>query len=192
MPKSVGTRSIWTALPLLAAMALAACSTPPPPPPAPPPAPPPEAPQPPPGPPSASSDQDFISQAMGMNASEVGTGRLAEGKAASKAVKAFAGRMIADHSAANKRLAALAHHLKIDAAPPPDQPPPDLLAASGPDFDKAYIGMAIRAHQDAIALFESEAKGGQDPRVKHYARSLLPTLHHHLHEAEALGKKLGA
>lgn len=127
-----------------------------------------------------------------MNAAEIGMGRLAHGKAASKAVKAFAARMVTDHSGANHRLAALAKHLKIEASPAPDQPPPDLVAASGPDFDKAYIGMAIKAHQDAIALFESEAKGGQDVRVKRYARGMLPALRHHLHEAETIGHKLGA
>jgi putative membrane protein len=76
-------------------------------------------------------------------------------------------------------------------SPPPDQPPPELLTSSGPDFDKAYISLAIKAHQDMIALFESEANSGQDPRAKRVARSMLAELHHHLHEAEAIGKKLG-
>jgi putative membrane protein len=186
-------RSVWTALPLLVLIALAGCATPPPPPAAPPPAaPPPEAPPLPPGPPGASSDQDFINQAMGMNAAEIGAGRLAHGKAASKAVKAYAARMITDHTQADKHLAALAKRLNIQPSPPPDQPPPDLLTASGPDFDKQYIALMVKSHQDAIALFESEANGGQDPRLKHYARSMLPTLHHHLHEAEAIGQKLGS
>lgn len=127
-----------------------------------------------------------------MGAAEIGMGRLAEGKAASKSVKALAARMVADHSHANQRLAALAKHLKIDVTPTPDQPPPDLLTSSGPAFDKLYLGMAISAHQNMIALFESEANGGQDPRVKHFARSMLPELHHHQHEAEAIAKKLGA
>ena len=115
------------------------------------------APPPPPGPPQARSDQDFINQAMGMGSAEIGMGRLAKGKAASKAVKALAGRMVADHTRANQRLAALAKSLKIDVTPTPDQPPPDLVAATGPDFDKAYISMLISGHQNMIALFESEA-----------------------------------
>jgi putative membrane protein len=129
--------------------------------------------------------------AMGMNASEVGMSRLARGKAAGKAVKSLAARMVADHTHANQQLAGLAKRLKIDAAPVHDEPPPELAAASGPDFDKQYVAMLIKAHQDAIALYESEANGGQDAHAKHLARSTLPTLRHHLHEAEALGKKLG-
>lgn len=187
MPKSA-----WIALPLLALVALAGCSSPPPPPAAPPPmpaaAPPPPAP---PAAPTASSDQEFINVAMGMNASEVGMGRLARGKAAGKEVKSLAARMVTDHTRTNHQLAGLAKRLKIEAAPAHDEPPPELAAASGPDFDKQYVAMLIKAHQDAIALYESEASGGQDARAKHFARSTLPALRHHLHEAEALGKKLG-
>jgi putative membrane protein len=188
-------RSAWIALPLIALMTLAGCSSAPPsPPPAPPPAPPPpEAPPPPPpGPPTASSDQEFINLALGMGQSEIGMGRLAHGKAASRQVRAFAERMVTDHTAANKRISALAHRLKIEPSPAPDQPPPELITASGPDFDKQYISLVVKAHQDMIALFESEANGGQDPRAKQLARSMLPELHHHLHMAEDIAKKLGA
>lgn len=129
--------------------------------------------------------------AMGMNASEVGMSRLARGKAAGKSVKALAGRMVTDHTRANQQLAGLAKRLKIEAAPAHDEPPPELAAASGPDFDKQYVAMLIKARQDAIALYESEANGGQDAHAKRLASSTLPTLRHHLHEAEALGKKLG-
>ncbi|HYM72608.1 MAG TPA: DUF4142 domain-containing protein [Stellaceae bacterium] len=186
--------SAWIALPLLATIALVGCSSPPPPPAAPPPpapAAPPEPPAPP-SPPVASSDQQFIDMALGMGNSEIGMGRLARGKAASHAVKALAGRMVAEHTRANQRLTALAKHLKITASPPSDQPPPELVAATGPDFDKQYIEMVIKSHQDAISLFESEANGGQDPRAKRFAHGMLPTLRRHLHEAEAIGKKLGA
>jgi putative membrane protein len=185
-------KSLWIALPLLTIITLAGCSNPPPPPAASPPPPPAQAPPPPPpGPPTVSSDQDFINQATGTGAFEIGMGRLAHGKASSKAVRAFAEHMVADHTIANRHLAALAKRLKLEVAPPPDQPPPELLTTSGPDFDKAYIGLVIKAHQDMIALFESEANGGQDARVKHYARSTLPELRHHLHEAETIAHRLG-
>jgi putative membrane protein len=118
-------------------------------------------------------------------------GRLAHGKAASPAVRALAARMVADHTEGNHRLAALAKRLQVDIAPPPDQPPPELLTTSGPDFDKHYLGLVIAAHQNMIALFESEANGGQDTRAKRLARGMLPLLRHHLHEAETIGHRLG-
>jgi putative membrane protein len=185
-------RTAWIALPLIAMLALAGCVTAPQPQPAPPPAPPAEAPPPPPpGPPTASSDQDFFNQALGAGAGEIGMARLARGKAQARDVRVLAERMIADHSAADRRLKALAKRLKLDVSPTPDEPPPELIAASGPDFDKQYIDLMIKAHQNAIALFESEANGGQDPRAKRLAREMLPELRHHLRLAEAIAKKLG-
>jgi putative membrane protein len=193
MQKSGWPKSVWIALPLLTVIALAGCASPSLPPAAPPPAPPPPeaAPPAPPGPPSASSDQDFINLATGMNASESGMGRLAHGKAADKSLRIFAEHMTADHTLANKRLAELASRLKLQVSPPPDQPPPELLTASGPNFDKAYIDLVIKGHQDMISLFESEANNGQDTRAKHFAREMLPTLRHHLREAETLGRGPG-
>lgn len=185
-------RSTWIALPLLVSIALAGCAPVPPPHPAPPPAAPETSPPPSPAaPPTASSDQDFVNLATNMGASEMGMGRLADGKAASKELRRLAAHMIADHKRANERLAGLAKRLKLDVAPPPDEPPPELLTSSGPDFDKLYIGLVVKGHQDMIALFESEAGGGQDPRLKHFAREMLPTLRHHLHEAQTIGQKLG-
>lgn len=187
MPKSA-----WIALPLLAVVAIAGCSSPPPPPSAPPPAPPPAlAPPPPPPAPVATSDQQFINMALGMGAREIGMGRLAQGKAAAKPVKALATRIVADQTHVDGRLRALAKHLKLIPSPPPDQPPPDLIAASGPDFDKQYLRALISGHQDAISLFESETTSAQDLHAKQLARTMLPLLRHHMHEAQALGKKLG-
>jgi len=185
-------RSAWFAVPLIALTALAGCAVAPQPQQAPPPAPPPtEAPPPPPGPPTAGSDQDFINQALGLGASEIGMGRLARGKAQSREVYAFAGRMIADYTKANHRLVALAKRLKIDPSPTPDQPPPELITTSGPAFDKQYVDLVLKSHQSAIALFESEANGGQDPRAKHLAREMAVELRHNARVAEAIAKKLG-
>lgn len=186
-------RSLWTALALLTVAALAGCAVPKLAPPAPPP-PPPASEAPPPAPPTphtAGSDQDFINQAAGLNASEIGMGRLAHGKGAAKPLRFFAQRLSLEHIELNKRLAVLAKHLRLDIAPPPDQPPPDLLTTIGPDFDRHYMALVIKGHQDLIALYESEASGGQDIRAKHFAREVLPILRFDLKEAETLAHKLG-
>ena len=99
--------------------------------------------------------------------------------------------MVASDTHANQHLAALARHLKLAVAPPPDQPPGELMTSSGPDFDRHYVGLLIAAQQNAISLYESEAKGGQHPRAKHFARGRLPELRHHLRDAQMLGHKLG-
>lgn len=186
-------RSLWMALAALTMAALAGCAVPPPPaPPAPPAAAPaPEATPPaPPAPPSASSDQDFINQAAGMNAREIGMGRLAHGKGAAKPLRLFAQRMAFEHIELQKRLALLAKHLKLAVAAT-DRPPAALLTTIGPDFDRHYMALVVNGQEDLIALYESEANGGQDLRARHFAREVLPMLRLHLKEAEALGHRLG-
>ncbi|HTZ35690.1 MAG TPA: DUF4142 domain-containing protein, partial [Stellaceae bacterium] len=118
-------------------------------------------------------------------------GRLARSKATTRPIRTLAERMVSGHTHANQQLAALAKRLHITAAPPPDQPPPELLTSTGPEFDRQYVGLVIKAHRDMIALFESEANGGGDPRAKRWARGMLPELRHHLREAEAIGHRLG-
>ena len=194
-------RSTWIALSLAALTALAACSPvprQPPMAPAPPPPPavaeaptPPEAPPAPPGPPSAGSDQEFINLATGMNASEIGMGRLAEGKGASREIRIFAKHMVIEHIQMNRRLALLAKRLQLTVTPPPDEPPPDLLTSIGPQFDRHYVDLVTAGHQNMIALFEGEAANGQDPHAKALARELLPALRYQLHAVDDLGHKAG-
>ena len=42
-----------------------------------------------------------------------------------------------------------------------------------------------------IALFENEAESGQEPRLRHYAKSALPALRLQQQRAEAIAQKLG-
>ena len=46
-------------------------------------------------------------------------------------------------------------------------------AKSGKDFDQSYDQMQVKAHQDAVALFESYAKGGDDRELKKWAVKTL-------------------
>ncbi|MBV9829863.1 MAG: DUF4142 domain-containing protein [Alphaproteobacteria bacterium] len=177
-----------------ALVALAGCShNQPPPPVVAPPAPPPAAEAPPPAPPApVSADQQFLDQAASGGMAEVEMGRMAEQQTKNRAVRAFAARMVRDHSAANNKLMALAKRENMTPGPgtPPDTS--SLSGQSGPDFDKAYISGQVQAHQDTIAAFEAEANNGQDAGLKRFARSSLPMLRSHLHQAEALAKRLGS
>jgi len=194
--------SLRVVLPFLIVLALAACAPMPPEAPTRPiasavpetppaetvPAPPPTAP---PGAPALSADQQFIDQAAGMNASQIGMGRLADGKGAEKAVRRFAQGMVTDHTEEDRRLGLLAKRLHMAVAPPGDEPPPELVIARGPDFDKKYLALVIAGHQGMIASFEGEANSGQDTRLKHYAMSVLPILRNDLHEAQTLAQRVG-
>ncbi|HEY0724783.1 MAG TPA: DUF4142 domain-containing protein [Pyrinomonadaceae bacterium] len=62
----------------------------------------------------------------------------------------------------------------------------DLKAKNGTDFDQSYDQVQLKAHRDAVALFEAYAKGGDNAELKGWAGQTLPHLKEHLSMAEKL------
>jgi len=61
------------------------------------------------------------------------------------------------------------------------------LASAPPrQFDRLYGRMQVAAHQEAVALFTAYAQSGEDPSLRAFAQSALPTLQHHLRMARRL------
>ena len=65
------------------------------------------------------------------------------------------------------------------------------MSATGAAFDRGFIESQVKAHQDAIALFEKQATGGNDADLKAFAQKQLPGLRNHLKQAQDLQGKLG-
>ncbi|UCI09433.1 DUF4142 domain-containing protein [Mesorhizobium sp. B1-1-8] len=132
--------------------------------------------------------QTFIKTVPNANEFEIQSSKLAEQKSASKDVKAFASQMIKDHTKAGKDFkAALAQGQttgSTEPAGPALQPKEqqmldELKSASGKDFDQKYITMQTDAHKDAVALFSTYSKSGDDPAMKEFAKKTLPVLKMH-------------
>ncbi len=129
------------------------------------------------------TDKEFVMRAAQGGMTEVELGKLAGDKAASSQVKDFGARMVKDHTAANDELKGLADKKGFALSPALDsrhQAQVDRLSKlSGPAFDKAYVTNQVRAHESTMALFQEEAKSGQDPDLKAFASRTLPTLKDH-------------
>lgn len=64
------------------------------------------------------------------------------------------------------------------------------MAASGTAFDRGFLDAQVKAHQEAIALFEKQANGNGDAELKAFAQKQLPGLRNHLKQAQDLQAKL--
>ena len=64
------------------------------------------------------------------------------------------------------------------------------MTASGAAFDRGFIEAQVKAHQEAVALFETQANGGGDAELKAFAQKQLPALRNHLKQAQDLQAKL--
>jgi putative membrane protein len=64
-----------------------------------------------------------------------------------------------------------------------------LNAASPADFRSNYDSSQVKAHKNAISLFDRYAKGGDNAKLKNCAQKTLPHLQHHLEMANALDQR---
>jgi putative membrane protein len=62
----------------------------------------------------------------------------------------------------------------------------DLNTASGEDFDKTYAKQQVDGHDEAVKLFDSYAKRGDNAALKQFAKKTLPVIQEHLAEAKKL------
>ncbi len=127
---------------------------------------------------------------------EVELGQLAEQNAQNPNVKAFAKRMVDDHSKANDQLKQLAAQegvslpTTLDAK---DQATKDRLSKlQGAAFDKAYMHDMVMDHKKDVAEFKHESTAAKTPALRDWAQQTTPTLESHLQEAEKVAPQVGA
>lgn len=136
------------------------------------------------------SAQDFATTAASSDMLEIRTSELALTKAQTAAVKEFAQMMINDHTKASAELKAAAE--KDGATVPADMLPKHasqvatLDTADGAAFDAAYIDLQVAAHEEALALMNSYAQGGDGPALKAHAEKTAPVIQMHLDHAKQL------
>jgi len=137
----------------------------------------------------------FLTKAAEGGMAEVELGRLASTKATNSEVKAFAQKLVTDHSKANDEVKALAAKKNITlptSVGAKHKAEHDKLAAmSGAAFDRAYVDAMLADHQKDVAEFKQQSTMNQDADVKAFAARTLPTLEAHLKQVESLSKSVG-
>jgi putative membrane protein len=141
------------------------------------------------------STQDFVHKAGEGGLFELTTSHLALTQSHNPDVIRFAQRMIKDHGD-------IGNSLKMTVrASKPALPIPaalegehlrqyqDMKGKSDTDFDAAYIDAQTSAHFDAVALFTTYGKGGDDQRLKAFATQTIPMLRAHQDALAHLGAR---
>ncbi len=140
-------------------------------------------------------DLAFMNDAAPGGMAEVELGKLAASKAQNAEVKAFAQKMVEDHSKAGEELKALAAQKKVtlptDVLPTHKEIMAKLSKLSGADFDKEYVTAMVAAHEKDVAAFENVSKTAADADVKAFAAKTLPTLKMHLEMIKGMAEKMG-
>jgi putative membrane protein len=132
----------------------------------------------------APKTEDFIKEAAMSDMTEIEAAKIAQQKGDAEEKK-FAEMMLADHTKTSTELKAMVPaDLKAALPPALDDASQKKLAklrdAKAEDFASEYDPMQVSAHKDAVSLFERDANGGNDPKLKDWAGKTLPALKHHL------------
>jgi putative membrane protein len=133
-------------------------------------------------------DRRFVTKAADGGQSEVDLAQLAAERASNPDVRAFAQKLVSDHSKVNSELENLAStkSVKLDQDNDKDRAYKRLSAKSGPDFDREFIDHMIDEHEDDIKMFEKASVDAKDLDVRNFASKHLADLRQHLQQAQAL------
>jgi putative membrane protein len=142
----------------------------------------------------SAEDKEFVSKAGMGGLAEVQMGNLALQKATNADVKAFAQRMVTDHSKADDELSQLATAkgvaLPTELAGEHKDAFDHLSSLSGAEFDKAYMQHMVEDHDKDVAEFDKASTSATDADVKSWAGKTLPTLQSHQQQAKDIAKKV--
>ena len=135
--------------------------------------------------------ESFASQAAIIGKAEIELGQMALKNTQDEKVRSYAERMVKDHSAADKKLQAIAAKENLQLPTSLDKEhqalKTKLQGLKGEDFDRAYVQAMANGHDKAVALFESASQQPQMPEdLKQFAAATLPTLEQHKDMAHSL------
>jgi putative membrane protein len=136
-------------------------------------------------------DFNFVGQANLGAPFQVDSGRLAETKATSAAIRSYAHLMVTTHIPVVDALNVILKRKDITPSSTLLHGAYDamiytLTADRGAAFDRNYVNGQVEYQKGNAALFEQEIQNGADPDLKEFARQTLPKIVDHLQRAEKL------
>ena len=142
------------------------------------------------------SASEFVEHAGAAGLAEVEMGKLASEKGSDPQVKAFASKLVTDHSKANDQLKAIASTKNLEVPTSAGMMHKTMMEkykhqSAGKNFDQDFAKAMVKDHKDAIELFEKAAGDTtMDADLRAFAKKTLPTLREHLKSAQELESKL--
>ena len=145
------------------------------------------------------SDSNIVALLSNTNYAEVNLARAAQPRLSAANVKAFATRMVAEHTAMQRQLDTLVTSRRLPPHDPPGGEREDasiaaqadsILRMSGRALDAAYVNQQIAAHRQALEdlrLFEGAAR---DDELRRLISRAIATVQAHLQSAMELAREL--
>jgi putative membrane protein len=128
-------------------------------------------------------DADFLAEAARTGHARIEAGKLALDKGVNTQVKGFAQQVVDDGTKAAAELTTLASakgvELPAGATVAQKARLQVLGALDGASFDRQYTNeFGVKAHREAVRLFQKAATSGRDPDVRAFAARMLRVVEH--------------
>lgn len=149
--------------------------------------------------PAPVTDAGIFAVLAAANQGEIDAGKIAESKATTAAVKAFAHDMVIAHTAMLNSGNALARKLNIT----PDAAAADSInamnqssaaalsaAPTGPAFDSTYVNAQVVGHQYVLDMIKRDESAAQNAELKSALTSAEPKVQAHLDRIKAIQARL--
>lgn len=146
------------------------------------------------------NDAEIAAIVVAANAVDIDAGKLAQSRTGSKTVRAFAERMVADHTSVNQQATALVQKLNVTPAENDTSMGlkkdggatlAKLKGMSGKAFDKAYVDNEVTYHQTVLdALDKTLIPNAANAELKALLVKVRPAFVAHLEHAKHLQAEL--
>ncbi|WHP30225.1 DUF4142 domain-containing protein [Trabulsiella odontotermitis] len=136
-------------------------------------------------------DEKALKDMAQANINEIAAARIAQSKAQSSEVKAFAQQMVKDHGDALTKVQTVAQQKGVALPTEPDAKHKAIAAKlekqSGDAFDKMYMENAgTKDHKMVLSTLQSDSREIKDPDVKALADAHTPVVEQHLKSAQQI------
>ncbi|MGE5567029.1 MAG: DUF4142 domain-containing protein [Parcubacteria group bacterium] len=135
---------------------------------------------------------DYVTKTANANMLEIEASKVAQQRATSADVKAFAKQMVSEHTKAGDELKKTIKDANLTLTVPTALPDDmantlnDLKTVDAKDFDKKYMSQQADAHQDFLDLQARYAKDGDNAQLKAFAQKLATATQTHLDKAKSI------
>lgn len=130
---------------------------------------------------AATDPAAFARLAASSNMLELETSTLALQRSQNDDIRAFAQKMIDDHTLAGEKMQTAAQTAGVEVSVEMTEADRDAAQAlrDAADFDRAYLELQVKAHDAAVSLFETFSTEGAVGPMRDFATETLPTLKDH-------------
>ena len=138
----------------------------------------------------------YVTNAAISDLFEVESGKLATTKAREDRVKDFGRMMVRDHTDSTKKLKDAVKSANVNVEPPDELDDEhkkmleQLKDASDGRFDRMYMDMQVKGHNQALELHRGYARAGEVEALKSFANEVVPVIEKHREVARELASEV--